>query len=133
LIFVVDVSRRSKQKEAILRCLRATKSHPNATWIYEEVRKEIPKISLGTVYRNLRLMSERGEIQEMDLGGDHSRFDGNAQNHYHFECEVCGRIFDVEEPIDRDIDERVSRNTGFQVVSHRLEFCGLCLDCRDKS
>jgi len=127
------MNRNSKQKEAILRCLKDTKSHPNAAWIYEEVRKEIPNISLGTVYRNLRLMSHMGEIQEMDLAGEHSRFDGNAENHYHFRCVNCDRIFDIDEPIDGDIDERVSRSTGFEVMSHRLEFRGLCSDCRRKS
>ncbi len=116
-----------------MRCLRSTKSHPNATWIYEEVRKEIPNISLGTVYRNLRMMSRRGEILEMDLTGNHSRFDGNAENHYHFRCLDCGRVFDIDEPIDGDIDARVSRSTGFEVISHRLEFRGLCSDCTHKS
>jgi len=128
------MERNSKQKEAILRCLRSTKSHPDATWIYQEVKKEIPNISLGTVYRNLRMMSERGEIiLEMDLTGDHSRFDGNADNHYHLRCLGCGRIFDIDEPIDGDIDARVSRSTGFEVISHRLEFRGLCSDCTHKS
>lgn len=115
-----------------MRCLKGTVCHPDASWIYEEVRKEIPNISLGTVYRNLRVMSENGEILQMDLAGDLSRFDGNVHNHYHFRCNACGRLFDVDEPVDGDINERISRRTGFQVEAHRLEFRGRCLDCKHK-
>ncbi|NWF78149.1 MAG: transcriptional repressor, partial [Chloroflexi bacterium] len=75
--------RKTKQREAILRVLRNTTCHPTADWIYEEGRKDIPNISLGTVYRNLKLLREAGKILEIDLGGNFSRFDGNQDNHYH--------------------------------------------------
>jgi len=122
--------RKTKQREAILSVLRGTTSHPTAAWIYEQVRKEIPNISLGTVYRNLRLLREAGEIIEIDLSGTLSRFDGNQDNHYHFRCERCGRLFDVDEPVNIEIDERVARKTGFKISYHRLEFRGLCQECQ---
>lgn len=122
--------RKSKQRDAILRVLMSTKSHPTAEWLYEEVRKEIPNISLGTVYRNLRMMKEKGEILELDQTGTFRRFDGNSANHYHFRCDSCGRVFDIDEPVVAGIDERVEMNTGFKVSHHRLEFCGLCQDCK---
>ena len=122
--------RKSKQKEAILRILRGTHSHPTAEWLYEEVRREIPRISLGTVYRNLRLLRQDGEISELDFAGAQSRFDGNTQNHDHFVCEQCGRMFDVEGPDDKAMDDGVVQKTGFKVTHHRLEFRGLCEDCQ---
>lgn len=122
--------RKSKQREAILGLLKGTNSHPTADWIYEQVRKEIPNISLGTVYRNLKVLQQAGKILELDLAGTLSRFDGNTQNHDHFRCEQCGRIFNVDEPVDRGTDARVARETGFKVSYHRLEFRGLCKDCQ---
>ena len=122
--------RRTKQKETILRVLKGTASHPTADWIYNEVRKEIPNISLGTVYRNLRLLCETGEILELDLCGTLSRFDSRQDNHYHFRCENCGRVFDVEEPVDEEMDRRIARRTGFRISCHRLEFRGLCQQCQ---
>ncbi len=126
------MTRKSKQREAILRVLKRTSSHVTADWVYEQVRKEIPNISLGTVYRNLKSLKQEGKILELDLAGTVSRFEANAQNHYHFRCEQCGRIFDVDEPVNGEFDERVTRKTGFKVSNHRLEFRGLCKDCQSE-
>ena len=123
------MSKRTKQKEAILSVLRSTTSHPTAHWLYAEVRKEIPNISLGTVYRNLRLLRESGEISEIDFNGTFSRFDGKPDNHYHFKCEKCSSIFDVGEPVNNEINERVARKTGFRISRHWLQFSGLCKEC----
>ena len=123
------MSRKSKQKEAILRVLKSTTSHPTAELIYEQVKREVPNISLGTVYRNLRLLKQEGEILELDLTGTSGRFDGFTENHYHFRCEQCNRIFDVDEPVDKAVDNRVAQKTGFRVKYHRLEFRGLCQEC----
>jgi len=122
--------RKSKQKEAILRVVKGTDSHPTADWVYEQVRREIPNISLGTVYRNLKLLKQEGEILELSLTGTLSRFDGITQNHYHFRCEQCGRIFDLDEPVNKTLDNRIAQKTDFVVTNHRLEFCGLCKDCQ---
>jgi len=120
----------SKQMEAILKCLSGTKSHPTADWIYESVRCEIPDISLGTVYRNLRRLKDEGRIIEVDFSNGTGRFDSNVKNHYHFRCEKCGRVFDVDEPVDDSVDKRVSQKTGFKVTHHVLEFRGICKDCQ---
>jgi len=123
------MTRNSKQKEAILRVLKETNSHPTAVQVYERVRIQISNISLGTVYRNLRLLQQEGKISELDLASTLSRFDGDVRNHCHFRCERCGRIFDVDEPVDKESDERLAQKTGFKVSYHRLEFRGLCKDC----
>lgn len=122
--------RRTKQREVILRVLRSTKSHPTADWVYQEVRKELPNISLGTVYRNLKILTESGEALELSYGSSYSRFDGTPTNHYHFVCERCGRIDDVPMPVDEEMDRRVERLMGVRVRQHRLEFYGLCPACQ---
>jgi len=122
--------RKSRQREAILRVLRAAACHPTAEWIYEQARREIPNLSLGTVYRNLRLLKQAGTILELDLAGAASRFDSNTEPHYHLECEECGGIFDIGESVDESIDDRVSGETGYKVNHHYLRFRGLCQDCQ---
>lgn len=122
-------NRRSKQRETILRILRATTSHPTAEWIYDQTRKEIPSISLGTVYRNLKLLKDSGGILQLDINPSLSRYDGNPNNHYHFRCEGCDRVFDVDMPMISNIDEEVTHSTGFHVSHHILEFRGLCQEC----
>ena len=124
------MARKSKQKETIFKILQETSCHPTAEWVYEQVRQEIPRISLGTIYRNLKLLKQEGVISELDLTGTLSRFDGNAQNHYHFRCEQCGYIFDVDESVNKESDARLAQKTGFKVSHHRLEFRGLCKDCQ---
>lgn len=127
------MTRTSKQKEAILRVVRGTTSHPTADWIYQEVRKEIPNISLGTVYRNLRVLCRDDGILQLDLCGSLSRFDGRQDNHYHFRCVECGRVFDVDVPVDEELDRRGGQRTGFTILYHRLEFRGLCRECQERA
>ena len=124
--------RETKQREAILNILRQTDSHPTADRVYEEVRKVIPNISKGTVYRNLRILRDMGVISELNLSGTVSRYEGSKESHYHFRCEKCGRVFDLDEPVNNEMDARVARRTGFKVSYHQLEFRGLCRDCQQK-
>ena len=126
------IRRETKQRETILGVLRGTTSHPTADWIYDEVRKVIPNIGKGTVYRNLKILREEGKISELNLSGTVSRYEGKSENHYHFRCEKCGRVFDLEEPVSKELDDKVARNTGFKVSYHQLEFRGLCKDCQQK-
>src|SRR6056297_3643031 len=105
-------TRMTKQHKAILRVLKNTESHPTADWIYEQVKKEIPNISLGTVYRNLNVLSELGKIQILDYGSTYSRYDGNPKNHYHFRCEKCGRVYDINVDLFDDINKIVNEKTA---------------------
>lgn len=124
--------RMTKQRRIILEELRKVTSHPNADEIFHMVRKRIPNISFGTVYRNLRILKDLGLIMELDYGRSFSRFDGNPENHYHFRCLQCGRVFDIEEPIKTKFNEKVSQKTGFRVDYHRLEFYGKCKECNPR-
>jgi len=124
------VSRKSFQRDTILRVVMNTRCHPGADWVYEQVRKDIPKVSLGTVYRNLKLLAQAGQIRELDIPGSWSRFDGDTSNHCHFRCEKCGCLFDLDAAVDSSTETEVAQKTGFIVKSHYLEFIGLCLDCQ---
>jgi Fur family peroxide stress response transcriptional regulator len=125
------MSRKSKRKDAILKVVMNTNSHPRADWVYEQVRKEIPNISMGTVYRNLKSLAEAGEIYQLELAGSTSRFDGNMESHYHFRCKKCGDMFDLDEPVDRSIEKRIAQKTGFKITQQRLELLGLCTKCQE--
>jgi Fe2+ or Zn2+ uptake regulation protein len=125
--------RMSRQREAILRVVRDTDCHPTADWVYSEVKRIIPGISLGTVYRNLRLLSESGHVLMCDSGGGVMRYDGCTTAHYHFRCDRCGEVIDVDEPVDHELDRRVAQRTGLAVRCHVLEFRGLCPRCREEA
>jgi Fur family transcriptional regulator, peroxide stress response regulator len=119
----------TKQRELILLILQGTRSHPTADWIYEEASKKMPQISKSTVYRNLSILLERGEITALNLNGTITRYEIRQKPHYHFRCEQCGQVFDIEDPVKEDLDRKVESNTGFKVIYHQLEFRGLCKEC----
>ena len=127
------IRRDTKQREAVLSIIRHTDSHPTADWVYDEVRKVIPNISKGTIYRNLKILRELGNVAELNFSGTVSRYDGRQENHYHFRCEKCQSIFDLDEPVIHELDERVARKSGFRVLYHQLEFRGLCHNCQPEN
>lgn len=122
--------RKTKQKQLIKEILAETVSHPTADWIYEEARKKLPNISLGTVYRNLNNLKESGEILELNYGSSFSRYDGNPKPHYHFSCTTCGNVYDLDLHLQDGLNDLVQRE-GFVVEGHRLEFFGTCLACKE--
>ncbi|HCP15181.1 MAG TPA: transcriptional repressor [Peptococcaceae bacterium] len=119
----------TRQKKIILDVLKAVNTHPTAEWIYQEAKQQIPGLSLGTVYRNLNLLRDNGEIMELNYGSSQSHFDGNAANHYHFQCRNCGEVFDLELPLIKNIETKASGVDGHKIEGHRLEFYGLCKTC----
>jgi Fur family transcriptional regulator, peroxide stress response regulator len=122
--------KKSTQREAIARVLKSTTSHPSAEWIYEQVKKEIPNIGLATIYRNLRLLKKAGEVTEMHPSNDTARFDGCNIGHYHFCCDRCGQVMDLDEPYDTAIEANIAKKTGLKVTHHQLLLGGLCLECQ---
>ncbi len=119
------------QRKLILEVLQSTTSHPTADWIYEEVRKKLPRVSLGTVYRNLNVLKENGEVLELNYGSGQSRYDGNPKNHYHFTCQICGAVYDVPFDVQNELNERAKEASGFVIYKHRLEFYGMCNECQN--
>jgi Fur family peroxide stress response transcriptional regulator len=125
--------RRSRQRERILALLRSTETHPTANWIYSKLRKEFPDLSMGTVYRNIGVLIQQGLINRIDFGSTFDRFDANTTPHYHFICERCDSIIDLELPVDDTLNERVPRSTHLEVRRHEIEFFGLCAKCAGKA
>jgi Fur family peroxide stress response transcriptional regulator len=122
-------SRNTKQKEAILRVLKKTADHRDARWIHQQVRRSLPRISLGTVYRDLKALTEEGFISAIDMAGG-SRFDGTPGNHDHFHCQKCGAVSNLDEVSDTAMDKKISDKYRLSVAFHRLDFFGLCPACQ---
>ena len=121
----------TRQKTTILEILRSVDSHPTAEWLYQEARKIIPGISLGTVYRNLNQLRDNGEIIELNYGSSQSRFDGRRDNHYHFCCISCGKVSDIHIPVIKSIETKAKAAGDFMITGHRLEYHGVCRDCHE--
>lgn len=124
-----SVQRNTRQRQVILEELQKLTSHPTATALYEIVRLRLPKISLGTVYRNLELLARLGLIQKLDLAGGEARFDGDSSQHEHIRCVRCGRVDDVSAPPLDLTGGQTNDWGGYQVLGHRLEFFGVCPNC----
>src|SRR5271157_6365858 len=120
----------TKQRRVIVEELKKVKTHPTATALYEIVRKLLPRISLGTVYRNLDLLAEAGIIQKLETAGTQKRFDGTVENHYHVRCVQCGQVDDIPLPLFGEIEELLGGLSNYKILSHRLEFQGICPSCQ---
>lgn len=125
--------RMTRQRQSILEELRKTNTHPSADQLFSRVRKQMPRISLGTVYRNLEILSELGEIQTIEMAGSLKRFDGIAENHYHIRCVNCDRLVDAPIEVSDTLENAVQLHTDFHIFSHKLEFSGVCPDCRHQT
>ena len=124
--------RLTKQRLAILDVLRSTTSHPDAYWIYEQVRRDIPNVSLGTIYRSLNVLRDLDLVKELAHGDQHSRYDGNVSDHGHVTCLRCGRIVDVTAPQGNgNLSRSVEEESGFEIRNVRLEFEGICPACQE--
>ncbi len=120
----------SRQREEIIRVLRSTNTHPTAAWVYSEVKREIPNISLGTVYRNLAELSATGEILSLSVGDGFEHFDGNSLPHAHLHCRVCGKTVDAA--LSGDPLAAVARENGFLPETSVYVLYGVCEECKSK-
>jgi len=124
--------RMTRQRKIILEELRKVNTHPSADEVYEIVRSRLPRISLGTVYRNLEILSELGEIQKLRLSGALKRFDWDTSKHYHIRCVQCNRVDDAPIAPLNQIEDELYESTVFEIIGHNLEFVGLCPECSKK-
>jgi len=126
-----QIQRNTPQRRVILEELRKVTSHPTATALYEIVRQRLPKISLGTVYRNLELLADMGVIQKLDLGGSEARFDGNMAPHQHVRCVECGQLGDIYGTADGRPELPQDNLGGFEILDCRMEYVGVCPACQE--
>lgn len=122
----------SRQREFIKTNLINRYDHPTAETVYLDVKSEFPSISLGTVYRNLSLLTELGEIQKISTGLGPDRFDGNPAPHYHFLCKSCGCVMDIDLDNQDNLDAAASDVFPGIIKGHSVQFYGLCPECAKK-
>lgn len=120
----------SRQRESIKEYLAGTKEHPTADMVYMKVRQLYPKVSLGTVYRNLNFLVGQGEAQKLTCGDGSEHYDGNPAPHYHFLCKECGSVLDLEMGSLEHINTLAAMNFSGAIEGHTVLFHGLCPVCR---
>lgn len=119
----------SRQREAIKNFLMNRNDHPTADTIYTCLREEYPNISLGTVYRNLSLLEEIGEISKISVGSGADHYDGDTTQHQHFICTRCNQVYDIQiKNIDSIVEEAAKSFPGI-IESYRVNFYGICETC----
>lgn len=122
-------SRSTRQRSIILEELQAVTSHPTADDLYQMVRKRLPRVSLGTIYRNLDLLCAQGRILRLEAAGHQMRFDATTAEHQHIRCVECGRVADVrlnQTPLPL---QEVAALTQYKVLRQRVNFDGVCPEC----
>jgi len=136
----IDFQRMTPQRRVILEELRKLCTHPTADELYEIVRRRLPRISLGTVYRNLDLLSKAGAVRRLQAPGSPARFDGDLHTHYHIHCVVCGRVDDVDGlplgingPQLDNIGESRGAFSSYRLLGYRIDFSGVCPACQRNS
>ncbi len=123
------VARRdTKQRRLVLHAVQSRSDHPTAEQIYEDVHALDPKVSHGTVYRNLNCLSEDGTIIHVRVPGA-DRYDLRTDLHYHLFCTVCKKVIDAPYPYKESLDTDATQQSGFEIIRHRLVFEGVCPEC----
>ena len=124
IYFLFSSMRYSQQKEVILNLIYSTKSHPTVDWIYNNARTQIPNISLGTVYRNLKQL-EKDKLIMTIFDGNVARYDSNMEQHDHLKCNICGDLIDINKN-NIDISKTILRNFNFKVTDIEMTISGTC-------
>jgi Fur family peroxide stress response transcriptional regulator len=119
------------QRMAILRVLAATEGHPSVEMVYEIVRRKFPTTSIATIYKTVHLLKQLNEVLEIAFPDGSNRYDGSKPfPHPHVICVRCKKIIDPDLQSLKDITREVADETGFDILSHRLDFFGICGDCK---
>ena len=124
--------RHSHQRDMIYNYMLATKEHPSAEMIYEDLKKIEPNLSLGTVYRNLKLLEELGMVRKVTNVNNVERYDAMTYDHIHFVCDECGSVFDLPNFDNEVIKEKFSNEVGGEINWVNIILGGKCKHCRDK-
>jgi Fur family peroxide stress response transcriptional regulator len=150
IVIIINIMRagerkHSRKRDAILRVIQSTKSHPGAQWVYDQLKPEIPDLSLGTVYRNINFFREQGTVTSLGVVNGEERFDGEVRPHPHLVCSRCGRVTDLPCPdseLFTALAEKIpallrmegSGDTGeFRIDYRRTVFYGLCSHCTEQT
>jgi Fur family transcriptional regulator, peroxide stress response regulator len=121
--------RMTRQREIILDALMRSESHPTADELYQVVREQIPRISLGTIYRNLEVLCDQGMATKLEMGAQR-RYDGTTHEHYHARCLICDSLFDIPAGGVPSLAVQLPPEMGFEITNVKFEVRGLCRPCR---
>ncbi len=124
------IQRNTPQRKVILEELEKLSTHPTASELYAIVRRRLPRISLGTVYRNLELLVRNRTIKKIEIGGSETRFDAECMHHNHVRCVECGCLDDLMDIPAGSETEKLIHSNGYEIIGCRTEFIGICPDCR---
>lgn len=125
--------RLTPQRMAVLKILAASEEHPSVEQIYERVKVDFPMTSLATIYKTVALLKEMGEVLELGFSDGSNRYDGNEPYpHPHLICIKCKNIVDPQVATLSELRQEVAQSTGYQIMSHRLDFFGICPQCQEK-
>jgi len=128
----VTPTRKSRQRERILEILRDTNAHPTAEAVHARLRRDMPRVSLGTVYRNLGQLAAQGLVRRIAFGASVDRFEANVLAHHHFVCDRCGAVSDLEVPVDEALTRKLGRAAGVKADRHEIRLYGTCARCANK-
>ena len=123
------MKRNTIQCSLVFDAVKKLQCHATADEVYEEIAKDHPTISRGTVYRNLQRLCEMGEIRRREVPGGADRFDHRCDDHYHVRCTKCGRVFDVDMEYLPNLENSIRDAHGFQFTGHDIVFRGVCPAC----
>lgn len=124
--------RLTPQRMALLRLLATSEGHPSASQLYDQLHVQFPTTSPGTIYKTLNLLKDLNEVLELGFSDDDNRYDGNRPYpHPHLICVRCRKIIDPDVELADRLVREVAGHSGYQIVSHRLDFYGICPDCQD--
>ena len=126
------VKRNTIQRALVFETVNKLQNHATADEIYDAIISGHPNISRATVYRNLNLLSEMGEIRKLEIPGGPDRFDHCVDNHCHVKCEKCGRLFDVDMDYISGLESNIRDTRGFDFTGYDIIFRGICPDCKKK-
>lgn len=121
--------RYSKQREEILKIVSEAEDHPTAMMVYDRVKKIMPHVSLGTVYRNLNVLATEGVISKILMKDGYDRFDKTTNNHNHLYCEKCGKIIDIDSCFTNEELRKIEDKTGFKITNCNFKINGICAKC----
>lgn len=122
--------RHTRQRQVILEELRKLKTHPTAAELHDVTKRLLPRLSLGTIYRNLEVLARNGLVLKLEMSGKEARFDGDVQPHLHVRCVACGRVSDIFDIAMDSIVPQYKTLNGYEILGFRMEYVGLCPECR---
>jgi len=125
--------RNTRQRIVILEELMKLKTHPTADELYDKVKRRLPKISLGTVYRNLEMLANEGKIKRLDMYGSAKRYDADMSDHSHMRCIKCDGVFDLPPLHCLKFNRTLNRVQGHKIMNYSITFYGVCSSCLEKN